>query len=292
MTRIALLAAVVATSLIPLSAFAKGGGGGHAGGGSAGGGSAGGHPAAQAGAHPHSAGHHSGASSHQGKPSAKTSNASSSTASRPGNHAGPSGSQFAKDHPRRNEVNHRDREQLARVAEGLKSGKLTPTQAKQILSNDRSIKQQEHADVKANGGFLTKSQQRQINQEENANSRLIHNDTHPASPATAVPVSASRPGNPIGAPGSRFAEQHPRRDEVNSRVGDQRARIAEGVKSGKLTPTEAKQLLSNDKAIKQQEHAEVKANGGFLTKSQQRQLNHEESADSRLIRKDESASSP
>jgi len=292
MTRIALLAAVVATSLIPVSAFAKGGGGGGGGGGHAGGGSAGGHPAAHAGAHPHSAGHHSGASSHQGKASAKTSNASSSTASRPGNHAGPSANQFAKDHPRRNEVNHRDREQLARVAEGLKSGKLTPTQAKQILSNDRSIKQQEHADVKANGGFLTKSQQRQINQEENANSRLIHNDTHPASPAAAVPASASRPGNPIGAPGSRFADQHPRRDEVNSRVGDQRARVEQAVKSGKLTPSQAKQLLANDQAIKQQEHAEVKANGGFLTKSQQRQINQEENANSRLIRNDEHPASP
>ena len=213
-------------------------------------------------------------------------------ASRPGNPVGSKGSQFAKDHPRRNEVNRRDSEQLARIRQGLKSGKLTPTEAKQLLSNDKSIKQQEHADVKANGGYLTKAEQRQFNQEENANSRLIRDDKHPASSATAVPASASRPGNPIGAPGSRFAEHHPRRDEVNSRVGDQRARIEAGLKSGKLTPTEAKQLLSNDKSIKQQEHADVRANGGYLTKAEQRQFNQEENANSRLIRDETHAVAP
>jgi hypothetical protein len=45
--------------------------------------------------------------------------------------------------------------------------------------NDRAIKQQEHADVKANGGYLTPAQQKQINQEENANSKLIHDEKHP-----------------------------------------------------------------------------------------------------------------
>ena len=199
-------------------------------------------------------------------------------------------------------------DQRARIEQGLKSGKLTPTEAKQLMANDKAIKQQEHADVKANGGYLTKSEQRQFNQEENANSRMIRNDEHPATTASAapakaastapakaasaVPASAVRPGNPIGAPGSRFAEQHPRRDEVNSRVGDQRGRIEQGLKSGKLTPTEAKQLMANDKAIKQQEHADVKANGGYLTKSEQRQFNQEENANSRMIRNDEHAATP
>ncbi|MGA7740783.1 MAG: hypothetical protein ABSF35_22270 [Polyangia bacterium] len=90
------------------------------------------------------------------------------------------GSKFATDHPRRNQVNKRVDNQRARINEGVKSGEINQAQAKQLRSNDRAIKAQEHADVKANGGHLTKAEQRQLNQEENANSKLIHDEKHPA----------------------------------------------------------------------------------------------------------------
>jgi len=91
---------------------------------------------------------------------------------------------------------------------------------------------------------------------------------------------AQNPGNPTGG---GFAAEHPRRDEVNTRVGDQRARIDQGVHNGTLSQQQANQLRSNDRAIKQQEHAEVRANGGYLTKGQQHQLNQEENANSAAI---------
>ena len=97
-------------------------------------------------------------------------------------------------------------------------------------------------------------------------------------------ASAGNPGNPIGKPGSKFAKKHPRRNEVNKRVRNQRGRINEGVKDGKLTKDPAQQLRANDRAIKKQEHAEVKANGGTLTKKEKKQLNQEENANSKLIR--------
>jgi hypothetical protein len=100
-----------------------------------------------------------------------------------------------------------------------------------------------------------------------------------ASPA----VYARGRGNPTGAPGSRFAAEHPRRNQVNKRVDNQRERINEGVKNGQLGKGQARQLRANDRAIKAQEHAEVKANGGHLTKAEQRQLNQEENANSKLI---------
>jgi hypothetical protein len=96
-------------------------------------------------------------------------------------------------------------------------------------------------------------------------------------------VEAKGKGNPTGSPGSKFATDHPRRNEVNHRVDNQRERINEGEKSGKLTPEQAKQLKANDQAIKQQEHAEVKANGGHLTPAEKKQLNQEENANSALI---------
>lgn len=97
-----------------------------------------------------------------------------------GNPTGKKGSKFAKQHPRRNEVNKRAENQRDRINQGVKSGKLSKGEAKQLRANDRAIKQQEHADVKANGGHLTKGEQKQINKEENANSALIHDEKHPA----------------------------------------------------------------------------------------------------------------
>ncbi len=95
------------------------------------------------------------------------------------NAGNPIGGRFAAKHPRRNEVNKRVRNQRGRINQGLKNGSLTPQQAQQLRANDRTIKQQEHAEVKAKGGYLTKAQQRQLNQEENANSRMIYGEKHP-----------------------------------------------------------------------------------------------------------------
>jgi hypothetical protein len=97
-------------------------------------------------------------------------------AENPGN---PTGGQFAQNHPRRNQVNKRVKNQRARINQGVKSGKLTQQQANQLKANDRAIKVQEHADVKANGGSLTPAEQHQFNQEENANSKMIYDEKHP-----------------------------------------------------------------------------------------------------------------
>jgi hypothetical protein len=111
------------------------------------------------------------------------------------------------------------------------------------------------------------------------------------SPAALVHAQQGGRGNPVGKPGSKFAQQHPRRNEVNKRVADQRARINQGGRSGRLTAQQIQQLRANDKAIKQQEHAEVKANGGHLTKPERKQLNQEENANSKLIRDEKKSGS-
>jgi hypothetical protein len=98
-------------------------------------------------------------------------------AENPGN---PTGGKFAQKHPRRNQVNKRVKNQRSRINKDVASGKLTQQQGQQLKANDAAIKQQEHADVKANGGYLTKPEQHQLNQEENANSKMIYNEAHPA----------------------------------------------------------------------------------------------------------------
>ena len=103
--------------------------------------------------------------------------ASPALAGNPGN---PTGEKFDREHPRRGEVNQRVKNQRARINEGEKNGTLSKQQGNHLKANDRAIKEQEHADVKANGGHLTKGEQKQLNQEENSNSRMIHDEKHPA----------------------------------------------------------------------------------------------------------------
>ena len=73
-----------------------------------------------------------------------------------------------------------------------------------------------------------------------------------------------------------FSRHHPRRAEVDSREEYQQGRIARGLSNGSLTPGEAHQLETQERALRNQEQQEVRSNGGSLTKQQTRQLNHEE----------------
>ena len=74
-----------------------------------------------------------------------------------------------------------------------------------------------------------------------------------ATSAWTIKAEATGKGNPTGG---KFAVEHPRRNEVNTRIDNQRERINQGVKNGTLTQQQAQQLRANDRAIKQQEHAE------------------------------------
>jgi hypothetical protein len=91
---------------------------------------------------------------------------------------------------------------------------------------------------------------------------------------------------PSVARAGEFAEKHPRRAEVNRREHHQQDRIANGMKSGKLNASEAANLEGQEANLKAQEKAEVKQNGGYLTKGEQQQLNHEENGISRQIHQD------
>ena len=80
---------------------------------------------------------------------------------------------FAKHHPRRDQVLDRTQRQNHRIAREVHEGDLSHGQAHALRLNDRSIAQQQRAAAKANGGFITKQQQKSLNAELNANSKLI-----------------------------------------------------------------------------------------------------------------------
>ena len=64
----------------------------------------------------------------------------------------------------------------ARIDAGLRDHQLNRAQAHQLRADDHSIRTEERADASVNGGHITRGEQRQINAQENANSRAIHGE--------------------------------------------------------------------------------------------------------------------
>lgn len=92
------------------------------------------------------------------------------------------GTSFAGDwrsnHPRRTEVNSRLNNQNRRINQGVKSGKLTRGQARQLHAEDHGTRQEERAMASQHGGHITKGEQRELNRQENQTSRQIYNEKH------------------------------------------------------------------------------------------------------------------
>ena len=87
----------------------------------------------------------------------------------------------------------------------------------------------------------------------------------------------------IASANERWNAEHPRRAEVSQRLENQNARIHEGVRDGKLTHREARRLHSEDHLIRHEARAMAAANGGHLTRHEQRVLNRQENRASRRI---------
>lgn len=101
---------------------------------------------------------------------------------------------FRKKHPRRAEVNRNVNRERNEIKRDVKEGKLTQAQGQQDLKDLRNVKQNERADVKANGGYLTKDQQKGLNQELRDNQQQINQQVkadHAAAPVQPVAPSTS-----------------------------------------------------------------------------------------------------
>jgi len=81
-------------------------------------------------------------------------------------------------HPRVNQVDNRLENQKNRIQQGVKNGTLSKQQAEHLARNDKRIAAQERRDMAANGGHLTKQEQKQLNKEENRNSKKIYDEKH------------------------------------------------------------------------------------------------------------------
>ena len=103
--------------------------------------------------------------------------------------------------------------------------------------------------------------------------------------ATAILIGA------IGTGVSAYADtpwqaDHPRREEVNSRLENQYDRIRAGSRDDQLTRGQARYLHAEDRNIRGQERLYARFHGGHISRAEQRVLNREENRVSRQIYRD------
>ena len=81
-------------------------------------------------------------------------------------------------HPRVNEVNSREQNQQQRIANGVNSGQLSPSETAHLERQQENINHHVAADREANGGKLTPQEKQNINRRQNNASKNIHEDKH------------------------------------------------------------------------------------------------------------------
>jgi hypothetical protein len=75
-------------------------------------------------------------------------------------------------------VGKRAKHQQARIAQGVKSGSLTPRETVNLEKKQAAIHQEVKTDRALNGGKLTPQEKRVVNRQQNKVSRKIYRDKH------------------------------------------------------------------------------------------------------------------
>jgi PPM family protein phosphatase len=83
-------------------------------------------------------------------------------------------------HPRVNEINQREQNQQDRIANGVKSGQLTPGETQRLERGEQRLENNEKKDMAKDNGHLTKADQQKLNREANHMSKRIYKDKHNA----------------------------------------------------------------------------------------------------------------
>ena len=190
----------------------------------------------------------------------------------------------AADHP----VEQRVANQQKRIDEAVKSKDLTQAEAN-ILKNNLNYVKQEEARLKAAGKLNDKEQERLGKMLEDNGSMIRDKKANPvkslapapaaapAKPATTSPAPA-KPAAVSTAPGPGPVSGA---KAVDDRFERQEKRIADGVKSGKLTQSEASALRENLNYIKAEE-VRLQADGKLNAQEKER-LNKKLDQNSKMI---------
>lgn len=156
-------------------------------------------------------------------------------------------------------VNGRRFDQQGRIANGVASGRLTAGETGRLENREAGLNREIHNDRQANGGTLTAQERQQVNRQQNNLSRSIYDDKHNA------------------------ANAHYGNNEVGARRNEQQQRIAQGIRSGQMTPSEAARTERGEQKINGEVKADRQANGGRLTQGEKASVNRQQNHESRQI---------
>lgn len=92
----------------------------------------------------------------------------------------------------------------------------------------------------------------------------------------------------IGTAAPAFAESawdrnHPRRDQVNDRIGHQERRITQERREGELSHGQVRAMREQLRGVRGEERADARLHGSHISRFQQAQLNRDLNATSREI---------
>ena len=77
-------------------------------------------------------------------------------------------------------IHPRKENQQKRIAQGVKSGEVTPHEAAKLENKEANLNRQVRAERKANGGNLTNKEKAQVQRKQNRISRDIYKEKHDA----------------------------------------------------------------------------------------------------------------
>jgi hypothetical protein len=161
-----------------------------------------------------------------------------------------------------NTINGRRFNQQGRIANGITSGQLTAHEATNLERREANFNRQIRAERQANRGQLTPQERQQAWQRQNNLSRSIYNDKHNS--------AVARYGN----------------NQVGWRRFSQQQRIAQGVRSGRMSAAEGARTERREQTINRQIAANRRANGGRPTAQQRRNTNRQQNSASRQIHRE------
>ena len=156
-------------------------------------------------------------------------------------------------------VQQRKENQQDRIAQGVQSGQLTAGETKNLETKEAGLNKEERTMRSEDDGHLTAADRTKLNNQQNRLSNNIYNDKHNA------------------------ATQHEGTGEIGQRKENQQDRIAQGVKSGQLTPGETAKLEKQQQGINRETAGMREANGGKLTDADKRAVNQQQNQASRNI---------
>jgi len=149
-------------------------------------------------------------------------------------------------------IQQRKKNQQDRIANGVQSGQLTAGETKNLENKEANLNKEERGMRAADNGKLTGADRAKLNHQQNGLSNDIYQDKHNA--ATA----------------------HYGNGEIGQRRKDQQDRIANGIRSGQLTPHEASNLEKKEQGVNREVKGMRQANGGKLTNSDRKAVNQQQ----------------